>query len=156
MSERTTGVGAVPQRPPELVNRIISGLLRSPLHGLFSRQLLLISFNGRKSGRRITTPITYTRIDARTLVFFTSRRGWWRNLAGGAPVTLRLQGRDVPALAEPVQDVAMVIREIRAYLARNGGYKSARFIGMPLDHEPSDAELAQVAQRRVVIYLRLS
>jgi len=135
------------------MNRAISGLLRSPLHRLVSDKLLLISFVGRASGRRFTTPVTYTRLDDGRLAFF-SNGVWWKNLAGGAPVTLHLRGRVLHASAEPVTDVATVVREIKAYLAKNGGYKAARFIGLPLDHEPSEAELEEAARRRVVVYLR--
>lgn len=31
----------------------------SPLHGLLSRQLLLVTFTGRKSGKTFTTPAMY-------------------------------------------------------------------------------------------------
>lgn len=152
MSETTSGAHSGPQAPPAWVNRAVSALLRSPLHRLLSRKLLLISFTGRKSGRRFTTPVTYLRSEDGRLAFF-SNGGWWKNLAGGAPVTLRIQGREQAALAEPVTDVATVVRETKAYLAKNG-IKAARFIGLPLDHEPSDAELEETARRRVIVYLR--
>lgn len=152
MSETTTEPRRGPQAPPAWMNRAVSALLRSPLHRLLSGRVLLISFAGRTSGRRFTTPVTYTRLDDGRLAFF-SNGIWWKNLAGGAPVTLLLQGRAVPAIAEPSADVATVVRETKAYLARHG-YKAARFIGLPLDHEPSDAELEEAARRRVIVFLR--
>lgn len=152
MSETTSGAHSGPQAPPAWMNRAISALLRSPLHRLLSGKLLLISFTGRTSGRRFTTPVTYTRLDDGRLAFF-SNGTWWKNLAGGAPVTLLLEGRTVAAQAEPSSDLATVVGETKAYLAKHG-YKAARFIGLPLDHEPSDAELEESARRRVIVYLR--
>ena len=46
---------------PPLLNRFMSGLLRSPLHGIVSRSVMLITFAGRKSGTTYTTPISYLR-----------------------------------------------------------------------------------------------
>ncbi len=34
------------------LNKIPAALLRSPLHGLMSKRFLLLTFNGRKSGKR--------------------------------------------------------------------------------------------------------
>jgi deazaflavin-dependent oxidoreductase (nitroreductase family) len=76
-------------------NQWVIWLLRSPLHGVLSRGLLLITVTGRKSGRRYTTPVEY-RLEA-DCVTIISRQGrtWWKNITGGAPVTLHLRGRDV-------------------------------------------------------------
>ena len=38
-----------------LINPHVRALLRSPLHGLMSRNTLLLSFNGRKTGKLLST-----------------------------------------------------------------------------------------------------
>src|SRR5919201_997478 len=73
------------------INPFVSAILRSPLHGLLSTQLMLLTYTGRKSGKRYTIPVGYAR-DGETLVVFSSR-SWRRNLRGGAPVEVLLQGR---------------------------------------------------------------
>ena len=55
-------------------------LLRSPLHFLMSRSLLLITYEGRKSGRRYTTPLRYTREGEVIRCFTSGTTQWWRNL----------------------------------------------------------------------------
>ena len=40
-------------------NPIIRLVLRSPLHGLFSGSLALITYRGRKSGKEYTIPVQY-------------------------------------------------------------------------------------------------
>jgi len=40
-------------------NVFMGGILRSPLHVLLSRNTLLITFKGRRSGKQFTTPVNY-------------------------------------------------------------------------------------------------
>ena len=69
-----------------VVNKFPALLLRSPLHGLIIGSVLLITFNGRKSGKKYTTPITC--LGEGDTVLMTTDSPWWKNLPGGAPVTL--------------------------------------------------------------------
>jgi hypothetical protein len=78
-------------------NPAIRLLLRSPLHRLASRQLALITVTGRRSGREFTFPVGYRRDGdvVKVPVGWPQRKVWWRNLRGdGAPVRLRIRGRD--------------------------------------------------------------
>lgn len=43
-----------------LANRLLIALLRSPLHGLASHTLVVLSYQGRKSGKTYTFPTGYT------------------------------------------------------------------------------------------------
>jgi hypothetical protein len=83
---------------PSLFNPIAKTVLRSPLHGLLSHQLLLITFTGRNSGNVFTTPAMYEREGdiVRLRVGFP----WWNNLRGGALVHLRLRGKMYAATTE--------------------------------------------------------
>ena len=77
-----------------LINPVMRALLHSPMHGFWSGSLMLITFTGRKSGRKFTTPVRYVR-EGETVKCFTSKENqWWRNLRGGADVVLRLNGQD--------------------------------------------------------------
>jgi len=76
-------------------NPLVRGILRSPLHPLFSRRLALITVTGRASGREYTFPVLYERDGdtVRVVVGWPQRKRWWRNLTGaGAPVGIRLAG----------------------------------------------------------------
>jgi hypothetical protein len=87
-----------PHRPPlppvlyKLVNPTLRLLLHTPLHGLISGRLALLTFTGRKSGKRYQVPVGYVQQGNTVLINTQSR--WQRNLAGGADVTLRLRGRN--------------------------------------------------------------
>jgi hypothetical protein len=75
-------------------NRLIAVLLRSPLHPLLSRGLVLISVTGRRTGAQHTFPVAYQETgDVLTIpVMWPERKLWWRNLRDGAAVRLRLRG----------------------------------------------------------------
>ena len=77
-------------------NPLIRSVLRSPAHGLFSRNLALITVTGRRSGRSFTIPVGYREKGDRVTieVGWPERKRWWRNLRGeGAPVQLVLHGK---------------------------------------------------------------
>lgn len=77
------------------LNPLIVGLLHSPLHFIASAGLMSLSYEGRRSGRRVTIPVGYQkRGDAVTvLVSKAWRKQWWRNFAEPMAVELRVRGR---------------------------------------------------------------
>jgi hypothetical protein len=89
---------------PGFVNTIATTVLRSPLYGLLSHNTLLLSFQGRRSGKFYTIPLRYVQ-EGETLLCFT-RRGntWWKNLRVSTQVTVDLRGRSEPAVASAVAD----------------------------------------------------
>ena len=84
-------------------NPLMRWLLRSPIHWLVSKDILLIIFTGRKTGRTYSTPINYSRHGEVIQLISNRNRAWWHNLAGGAPVSLWLRGKLVPATADIVE-----------------------------------------------------
>ncbi len=87
---------------PPFVNHAMKFVLRSPVHGMVSKTVLLITFTGRKSGKTYTTPVSYSQHDDQVYIF--THAAWWKNLRSGTPVTLRIQGREFQGLAEPVAE----------------------------------------------------
>ena len=88
-------------------NRLILRLLRSPLHFMLSRGMLILRITGRKSGKRIEVPVNYTMDpDTPKLLLITSQpeRTWWRNLRGGAQLDLCLRGRWMTCWGEAFDD----------------------------------------------------
>jgi deazaflavin-dependent oxidoreductase (nitroreductase family) len=142
-----------PTIPPP-VNSAMKSVLRSPLHGLVSKTILLITFTGRKSGRSYTTPVSYSQSGGEVLIF--THAGWWKNLSGGAPVSLRIRGRELQGLAETVaEDKPAVAAGLAAHLRR---VKSdARFYGVTFDQQgnPRAEEVENAAQSVVMIRIQL-
>jgi deazaflavin-dependent oxidoreductase (nitroreductase family) len=105
-------------------NSTMKGVLRSALHGLVSSRAMLITVSGRKTGRLYTTPVNYVREGDTITVVSRKGRVWWKNLRGGAPVTVRIRGQDLTGTAEVVEDDHEAI--VRALLALHPRYSPQR------------------------------
>jgi deazaflavin-dependent oxidoreductase (nitroreductase family) len=100
-------------RPPEttqptsknsLANHLVTSLLRNPvLSPLLSGHTLLVSVRGRKTGAIYTTPVNYVREGNTLLVLSRTDRTWWKNLRGGAPITVLLKGKEIQGTAEVIE-----------------------------------------------------
>jgi deazaflavin-dependent oxidoreductase (nitroreductase family) len=98
-------------------NLFVIALLRSPLHRLVSGSLLLISFRGRRTGRRFTIPVMYAERDGALTIFVghPERKTWWRNLRNGAEVEVRLRGDRLRGRAAVADDAAVASTYLERY-----------------------------------------
>lgn len=137
-------------------NGIIKGLLRSPLHRLMSNSTLLITYSGRKSGKLYTTPVNYVQTDQDVLVTSMRGRTWWRNLLEGAPVVVRLKGKDYEGVAHALTEPDEIAKGLMAYLRLVP--RQARYFGVGLDSDglPVQEDVKTAAQERVVVSIRLA
>jgi hypothetical protein len=100
-----------------IVNVFVRPLLWLPVRTPLSRQLMLVSITGRKTGRHYKQPVSYVR-DGDTLL--TPGGGTWKlNLREGQPISIRLGGRDITALPELVRDPGEVQRLLGKILVAN-------------------------------------
>ena len=133
-----------------LLNQVPKAILRSPLHQAMSRRFLLLSFQGRKTGRRYQLPVAYLRRGGE--VIMTTDSGWWRNFQRGRPVQLRLAGRRVNGTAWAVTDDAEVAAALRDLVESQPSY--ARLAGMRSSADGTP-DLARAARERVLIRVDL-
>lgn len=96
----------------KFINPILKLVLRSPLHGLVSRNLMLITFTGRKSHHIYTTPVEYQRVGDTIMVLSRKGRAWWKNLQGGVPVTVNVHGQELRGQAEIVPADEQIIKQV--------------------------------------------
>ena len=77
-------------------NRRVVALLESPRWGSrMSKNLAVITYVGRRTGRTVRTPIGYTRHgdELTILVVAPDEKRWWRNFTGaGGPLSIGLDG----------------------------------------------------------------
>ena len=139
---------------PPFVTQTMKFVLRSPMHGMVSKTVLLITFTGRESGKTYTTPVDYSRDGDQVYIF--THANWWKNLCGGAPVTLRIQGREFQGLAEPIaEDKCAVAAGLTVHLRKVPS--DARFYGVTFDDHgnPRAEEVEKAVQTVVMIRMRL-
>jgi len=143
----------IPTVPP-IVNRAMKLVLRSPLHAMVSKSILLLTFTGRKSGKTYTTPVSYSQSGDQVTIF--THADWWKNLRGGALVSLRLQGRELQGLAEPVAEDKPAIAAALAEHLRKVPF-DAKYYAVSLDehNNPNPTEIEKAAQTVVMVCVRL-
>ncbi len=136
-------------------NFFMKVLLGSPIHGILSKNTLLISFTGRKTGKTYTTPVNYTQDENTVWITSNRDRVWWRNLEGGASISLRLRGKKVRGQAEIFKDDKRVAQGLEAFLKPNPG--NAKYFDIDLDDSglPKAGDVLKAAARRVVIKISL-
>lgn len=139
---------------PPIVNKTMKFVLRSPVHSVVSKSILLITFTGRKSDRKYTTPVSYSQHGDQIYIF--THGNWWTNLIGGAPVTLRIQGCDHQGQAIPVEDDK---QRIAAHLAEHlcKVPSDAKYYDVSFDTagKPRMDEVEQAVQTVVMIRVHL-
>lgn len=138
----------------KLYNPIVIRLLRSPLHGVMSGSTMLVTYAGRRSGKEYTTPVSYVRDGNDLLAVGSHEHSWWRNLRGGARITVRVRGLDIKGVGEAFEDQAAeegliaVLRAVPAY---------RRYWAVELDAEgqPKDpGALRRVAAANALVRIR--
>jgi hypothetical protein len=102
-----------------IVNPLVRLLLRSPIHGLMSRDVMLLTVTGRRTGRRYTMPVSYLRDGDRVRAFTDRGIAWWRNLRGGAEVTVVIAGEARHGHGEAVvDDATRIVAALGDFLTR--------------------------------------
>jgi deazaflavin-dependent oxidoreductase (nitroreductase family) len=136
-------------------NFLMKVLLGSPIHGILSKNTLLISFTGRKTGKTYSTPVNYTQDENTIWITSNRERVWWRNLVGGASVTLQLRGNKFRGQTEVFKDEKSVARGLLAFLKPNPG--NAKYFDIDLNDSglPKAGDVLKAAAKRVVIKISL-
>lgn len=116
--ETETREPPLPKQLYVIINPLMAAILRSPLHGLISKSLMLLIYEGRKSGKRYIIPVGYVPQGNRLYVFTHSP--WWKNFAQSAPVAMRLQGKLVRGTATRTDDAAIIETVVRQMVADRG------------------------------------
>jgi hypothetical protein len=133
-------------QPPDVlwkyvVNPVMRTLLRAPTHRLVDEHLMLLAYQGRKSGKRYVVPVGYHWIDGRMSVL--TNAGWRVNFRGGHPVVVRFKGRllsGTATLREDPDDIARIYADL---IDDVGWQQAGRRLGIRInvDRPPTDDEL---------------
>ena len=143
-----------------LFNPLIRLVLKSPLRPLLSSWLLVLSYRGRKSGKRYDLPVQFTQ-SAETLwiiPMMAEQKIWWRNLRGGAQVEVFLRGhrrQGWATLLSGSEDAAAVSQGLVICLRRFPAL--ARMNGIPQtpDGGFDPGELSRVAKNLLMVRVQM-
>jgi deazaflavin-dependent oxidoreductase (nitroreductase family) len=123
-----------------LVNRVVRGLLRTPLFcRAIGKALITLYLVGRKSGRRYTVPVAYVSHDGALL--FGTPFGWGRNLQTGQSIDIRLKGKRRSADVQVISDEAGVVELYEVMVRANGNFAKFNKIGLDQAGHPNAEDL---------------
>jgi len=135
-------------------NDFMAWVLRSPFHGMLSNGMMLITVTGRKTGKKYTTPVGYYREGDYLWVITSHERTWWRNLRGGAAVTLFLKRKPVSAYAELVLGEEAVAARMFEYLQHVP--MAAKRMDVRMEGcMPNADDITRTAKERLFVKIRL-
>jgi hypothetical protein len=141
-----------------MLNPPMRALLRSPLHGVASRNLGLLCYRGRKSGRAFETPLSYVREGQRVDFLSSHNTRWWTNfLDGPTPVVVEIAGKrhagEARVWAEDSEKLRQGVRRFLTALPRD-----ARIYGIGLDsnRRPLEADIAKKGDHVVLVEVELT
>ena len=152
---KMTESGAIPDPRAQtmamqaVANRVVRGMLRTPLLSrAVGSRLVTVYVTGRKSGRRYTVPVAYTRQGDDLLI--GTPFGWGRNLRTGEPVQVRLKGRLREADVRVYKDEADVTSAYAAMCRDNKQFAKFNKVGFDAagNPDPGDLHLAWMAGAR--------
>ena len=86
------------------LNGVVASLLRSPLHGLASKGLMVMAWEGRASGRSFAVPVGYQPLEDGVIVLISKRdtKTWWKNFRTPWPAVLTVRGEEKNAMGKVV------------------------------------------------------
>ena len=136
------------QRLSRIGSPVVRWVLSGRSHSLMSRQLLLVSFTGRKTGRSYTTPVSYVHLGNELLIPGGGR--WWKNLASG-PVSVRLQESRLPVTPEVITESQGMSEALGRMMANNPAVSVFTGIGRGQDGQPNPDDLERERRRGFVV-----
>jgi len=135
-----------------IINPVMRMFLRSPVHGIWSDSLMLITFTGRKSGRQFTTPVRYIKTGETIRCFTAAENQWWRNLRLPVEVRLRIQGKTKRYRAVAIYDDFAEIRKwLVFYLNKFPQDASYHNIRLNKDKSLVEADLDKAIHEAIVV-----
>jgi hypothetical protein len=139
-----------------LVNPIMRSLLRTPVAGGARDQMMVVSFTGRKSGRRYSIPLSAHRID-NSLYALTSAP-WKLNFRDGANAEVLLSGKTTAMRGELIQDPAVVADLAHRCAESYGAKRAQRSMGLNFRDQrvPTLEEFTEAAEREHMAAIRLT
>jgi hypothetical protein len=139
-----------------IVNPLLAQVLRTPLAGAARKQMMVVSFNGRKTGRRYSIPLSAHRIDDN--LYSLTSAPWKMNFRDGAAAEVLLDGKTTTMRGELIQDRAVVADLARRCAESYGVKRAQRTMGLKFRDQriPTLEEFTEAAERDHMAAIRLT
>lgn len=124
-------------------------ILRSPLHGMVSKKMLIVTVTGRKSGRVYANPVGYVENDGDLLIGTAAK--WRRNLVPGEPVSITWRGRAGSADWEVITDAEEISEPYRVIIAGNPSHRKRSGVTLDPDGSVNPEQLRRAPDRGTAV-----
>jgi hypothetical protein len=144
-----------PQALLNVINPALRVALRTPL-GSALKQFMVVSFTGRKTGRRFSVPVSAHHLDGDLYVILEAK--WKHNFRDGAPAEVLHNGRTTHMRGELISDPDTVADIVHRVAENYGAKKAQQTMGMkfPGNTVPSKDEFRSAATRLGITAIRLT
>lgn len=138
------------------MNGIVKPVLRSSAHPAFSGRFMLLTYEGRRTGRTYTIPVEFFLRDGGDVWALGQKGGWTRNMRGGREATLRIRGREFRVTGAAVEE-AKEVADMMAELLRERGPRAflGHGLGLPGDREATHEEVMEAASGQCMVRFRV-
>ena len=140
------------------LNPVMRSLLRSPMHGITSHNIGIVHFTGRKSGRKLSTPLSYTREGNVVRLLSNQNTRWWLNFRGeGVRVEMEIARERYPGTAVLLEGDSETLREgVRRFIRALP--RDAKVYGLKLDANGDIVEpsLASIVDELILVEIELA
>jgi len=146
--------------PPDALLRAINPVMRfllgTPLAGSARKQIMVMDFTGRKSGRPYSIPVSAHVIDGE--LYALTSLPWKNNFRGGAAVEVLHDGKRTPMRGELITDTATVADLCHRCAEAYGVKRAQRMMGLGFRDQriPTLEEFTEAAQREHMAAVKLT
>ncbi|BBZ49542.1 hypothetical protein H7H82_01800 [Mycobacterium heidelbergense] len=149
-------VGHPPSALLRVVNPVLGLLLRTPLAGPARKQLMVLSFTGRKTARPYSIPVSAHVID--NDLYALTGAPWKQNFRDGAPAQVVYDGKTTAMHGELIRDHAVVSDLYHRCAQSYGAQRAQRMIGLKFRDRriPTLDEFAEAVDRLHLVAIRFT
>jgi hypothetical protein len=149
-------IGHPPSAVLRLVNPVLKFLLGTPLAGPARKQLMVLSFTGRKTGRPYSIPVSAHVIDDD--LYALANAPWKQNFRNGAPAEVVYDGKTTAMRGELIRDRAVVSDLYHRCADSYGVQRAQRMMGLKFGEQriPTREEFGEAVDRLHLGAVRLT
>ncbi|MFI5509006.1 hypothetical protein ACIA48_16170 [Mycobacterium sp. NPDC051804] len=158
MTDQLPAVSA--DHPPEKLLKVANPMLRfllgTPLAGPLRKQLMVLNFKGRKSGRQFSIPVSAHHIDG--ALYAIANAGWKHNFSGGADAEVLHNGKTTKMHGEVISDPPTVAALAHRAAESYGVKKAQTMMGLKFrdDRIPTLDEFAEGFARDKIVAVKFT
>jgi hypothetical protein len=158
MAEQSYAIeeGHPPSALLRLINPVLSFLLRTPLAGPARKQLMVLSFTGRKTGRPYSIPLSAHLINHD--LYALTGATWKQNFRNGAPAQVVYDGKTTAMRGELIRDRTVVSDLVHRCAESYGAQRAQRMMGLKFrdSRMPTRDEFTEAVDRLHLAAIRLT